>query len=55
MQLGPKGKIYGKITLKQIAEEFFKKFIILLLTAKKYLLEGEIIAIGIYPVDVFSN
>ncbi|GAK73596.1 50S ribosomal protein L9 ['Chrysanthemum coronarium' phytoplasma] len=52
IQLGPKGKIYGKITLKQISEEFLKVHNITL-DRKKISLEGEIIAIGIYPVDVF--
>ncbi|RMI88929.1 50S ribosomal protein L9 [Candidatus Phytoplasma solani] len=51
IQLGPKGKIYGKITLKQIADEF-KKVHHITIDRKKITLENEITSIGIYPVDV---
>ncbi|MBP5835994.1 50S ribosomal protein L9 [Candidatus Phytoplasma meliae] len=51
IQLGPKGKIYGKITLKQIADQFHKIYNIYI-DRKKIILENEIVSTGIYSVDV---
>ncbi|MEZ0180120.1 50S ribosomal protein L9 ['Camptotheca acuminata' phytoplasma] len=49
--VGPKGKIYGKITLKQIQEEFFNKHKIVI-NKKKLFLESEINSLGKYKVNV---
>ncbi|CAM11484.1 Exopolyphosphatase-related protein [Candidatus Phytoplasma australiense] len=51
IQVGPKGKIYGKITLKQIADEF-KKIHHIIIDRKKISLENEITSVGIYHIDV---
>ncbi|WP_349402076.1 LSU ribosomal protein L9p [Candidatus Phytoplasma solani] len=51
IQVGPKGKVYGKITLKQIADEFQKVHHIII-DRRKISLENEITSVGIYHVYV---
>ncbi|QTX02884.1 50S ribosomal protein L9 [Candidatus Phytoplasma luffae] len=50
--IGPKGKIYGKITLKQIMDTFYDKHNIMI-DKKKLFLESEINSLGKYKVNVF--
>ncbi|KOR75370.1 exopolyphosphatase-related protein [Candidatus Phytoplasma pruni] len=49
--VGPKGKIYRKITMKQIVDEFFKEFNILI-NKKKIVLDSEINSLGVYKASV---
>ncbi|MDV3196121.1 MAG: 50S ribosomal protein L9 [Candidatus Phytoplasma stylosanthis] len=51
VQIGPQGKIYGKITLKQIVDVFNDKYSIIL-NKKKIFLENEINSLGKYKVNV---
>lgn len=51
VKLGPNGKIYGKVTLKQIIEAFQLEHHILI-DRKKIFLDSEINSLGIYKVGV---
>ncbi|WP_334330821.1 50S ribosomal protein L9 [Candidatus Phytoplasma prunorum] len=51
VKLGPNGKIYGKVTSKQIVEEFHKIYNIFI-DKKKICLDGEINSLGIYKIEV---
>ncbi|KAB8122082.1 MAG: 50S ribosomal protein L9 [Candidatus Phytoplasma cynodontis] len=52
VKIGPKGKIYGRITLNQIAEMFYNQYNILINSKKISLDSGEINSIGKYKVNV---
>ncbi|MGI3136063.1 MAG: 50S ribosomal protein L9 [Candidatus Phytoplasma vitis] len=52
VKIGPQGKMYGKITLNQIIEEFNKKYSILI-NKKQISLESEINSLGKYKANVF--
>jgi ribosomal protein L9 len=52
VKIGPQGKMYGKITLNQIIEEFNKKYSILI-NKKQIFLESEINSLGKYKANVF--
>ncbi|MDC9031789.1 50S ribosomal protein L9 [Columbia Basin potato purple top phytoplasma] len=52
VNIGPQGKMYGKITLQQIVDEFHNKYNILI-NKKKLVLESEINSLGKYKANVF--
>ncbi|PQP79363.1 50S ribosomal protein L9, partial [Candidatus Phytoplasma phoenicium] len=53
VEIGPQGKIYGKITLKQIIDDFYQEHNIFInKNKKKIALESEINFLGQYKVNV---